>query len=110
MEKLLNAGNGEVETEPGSASSLPLLVPQSWEDAASEVRSQLFSALADVEIRSDRQYEGLKKRIVRLEGRASLLTMNEEMKTFLVMTGISIAAALLVPIIQGAVEKWRRSQ
>lgn len=104
----LNGKNRVEDVSPGEEASSDSALD------ASAIRSQLFSALADVESDTTRNSARLTERVDRLERivirRASLMVMNEEMKTFLVMTGISVAAALLVPLVQAWIEKWRRSQ
>ena len=98
----VNAGSGDA-TEQTKPSADPVASPYTDREA-------WLDAMADAEIRNDRRYKSLNRRLDRLEDRARLIAMPEEMKTFLVMTGISVAAAVLVPIIQSLVEKWRRSQ
>lgn len=73
-------------------------------------REKWLDTMADLKAEHDRDFEILKARVVRLERKATLLTMNEEMKSFLVMTGVSVAVAILIPMLQAAIEKWRRSQ
>jgi hypothetical protein len=73
-------------------------------------REKWLDAMADMDVQNSRQLKALRSRMDRLESRARLISMPEEMKTFLLMTGISIAAAVLVPVLQAWVEKWRRSQ
>ena len=72
-----------------------------------ELRSSLYSTLADVEALATRRLDNLERRMGSLEKRASILAMPEEMKTFLVMMGISVAAAVVVPLLQGLIEGWR---
>jgi hypothetical protein len=98
VQEVANAGNGEAVEEASPIAS-PYTDREAWLDA-----------MADAEIRNDRRYKSVNRRLERLESRAKLISMPEEMKSFLVMTGLSIAAAILVPLIQAAVEKWRRSQ
>lgn len=101
MEEILNGAGSDVREEAteGSSVASPFTDREAWLDA-----------MADAEVRNDRRYKSLNRRLDRLESRARLISMPEEVKTFLVMTGISVAAAVLVPILQGLVDKWRRSQ
>lgn len=99
-EESVIAGRSEAEEAPGDAFTASQF-PE---------RDRWLGTMADLSAQHERDFRLLRLRIDRLEKRAALLTMNEEMKTFLVMTGISIAAAVLVPLIQTLVEKWRRSQ
>src|SRR5260370_3902588 len=101
MKEVENGGRGERVERPvtgGAEVASPYTDREAWLDA-----------MADAELRNDRRYKAINRRVDRLESRARLISLPEEMKTFLVMTGISIAAAVLVPILQSLVEKWRRS-
>jgi len=98
----VNAGSGDA-TEQTKTNAEPVASPYTDREA-------WLDAMADAEILHDRRYKSLNRRVDRLESRARLIAMPEEMKTFLLMTGISVAAAVLVPIMQALVEKWRRSQ
>lgn len=100
MEEVVNAGSGEEKVQPVEGGDLP----SPYTD-----REAWLDAMADAELRNDRRYKSLDRRMDRLESRARVIALPEEMKTFLVMTGISVAAAVLVPILQSLVEKWRRS-
>lgn len=71
-------------------------------------RNRWLDSMADLHGECDREHKSLRSRVERLESRARLISMNEEMKTFLVMTGISVAVAVLVPMVQRAIEKWQQ--
>jgi hypothetical protein len=101
VDEVANAGNGEVAEQTSS----PEAVTSPYTD-----REAWLDTMADAEIRNDRRYKSVNRRLDRLESRARIISLPEEMKTFLVMTGISVAAAILVPLVQGMVEKWRRQQ
>jgi hypothetical protein len=103
---LLNDGDAErASHEDAGAASL---IPQ-HEDAG-EIRSQVFSALADVESLADRRYERLSLRVSRIEKRGSVFGgMSEEMKMNLLLVGLSVAGMVAVAMIQEWA-KWRRSQ
>lgn len=71
-------------------------------------RDLWLETMADYDLETNRKFAAYERRIRRLESRAQLVSMTDEMKAFLVMTGISLACAIFVPLIQGAIEKWRR--
>lgn len=87
-------------------SNLPVLEVQD----AGELRSQLFSTLADVEARADRRHESLTRRIQKLENRGGLFNMPEEVKGFLVMLSLYVGVTILLPELARLVREWRQSQ
>lgn len=73
------------------------------------LRDRLLDVVADVEIDFSRRHAAIVRRVESLERRAMVLALSEEMKGFLVMLGFSVGAAIIVPIVTGLIEKWRRS-
>lgn len=71
-------------------------------------RNSWLDTMADVKGECDRAHSSIERRLRRLESRARLISMSDEMKSFLVMAGLTLGVAILVPIAQGAIEKWRR--
>jgi hypothetical protein len=91
------------EVEGGAA--LPLASPAPAQDAG-EIRSLVFSALADVEERCDRRVDAVGKRIARLE-RRSIFSMPDEVRGLLVMIAVYLAISVILPLIGEWAREWR---
>jgi hypothetical protein len=82
---------------------------QELDTAPVDLRDRMLDAMADIEVDFGRRMSALVRRVEYLEGRASVLSLSDEMKGFLVMMTFSVGAAIVVPILTGMIEKWRRS-
>lgn len=94
-------GHAKGEADAASASPAPFALAD---------RDRWLEAMADMHEEFGRKYEGVMRRLARIERQSFLRQMPEEVKGLLVMLTLYVGIAYVLPMIGDLVIKWRQQQ